>query len=69
MVLCEYAKPIGECGQTASSVRFVSVIRRTVLNITGELFTCGQASAGVGAFDGPIGIDYPLGMFGFASRS
>jgi hypothetical protein len=68
MVLCEYPNRYVNLS-SGLIVRFVSVIRRTVLNITGDLFTCGQASVAVGALDGPMGMDSPLGMFGFASRS
>ncbi len=44
-------------------------MRRTVLYWKGETICCGHAKEPVGAADGPIGIDCPLGTFGLPSRS
>src|ERR1019366_1713931 len=43
------------------SVGLVSVIRRRMLNITGDLLTIRHASLPVGAFAGSFGITPPLG--------
>src|ERR1700685_1160691 len=51
------------------TVRFVSVMRRTVLNRKGDCVTWGHANEPVGALDGPMGMVWPEGIFGLPSRS
>ena len=51
---------------SGKSVRWVSVIRRTVLNMNGDWLTCGHAS---GVVEPVTGIAWPLGILGLPSRS